>query len=395
MNPILFVLLMASFNLTQANEVKDSLRKTPVNVREEWLKKASVFDKNFTTKFSNENLSQLDLAELVEKTCGENFPYLRDPKGNFIWPQVTCQYQPSAKVLGGSTNKFLCNFKETNKKGEVKVKTRKVKYLAFTGIKNSELVPTLLAGYAAKLMGFPSDLYCPAQIECENCSSNMPYEFGKGQGHPSQETFSFPNAMVEFSPSFSTVEPDLPRPNARRAHGVKPEEMLFSVAESKQSIDRQVWLLWLNFIIESDPIPSNNKLVCRSGELTESNQVNCVDPMIYTTDYGQAFYRRFQFENWNKTPALKQVEEGVCRTGMDFELFKTIREWKDTKPWLGVTIHREAQEKFLGRIKSISDAQWLDIARFANIHRLYKVTPEQFLSAVRERISQIEAIRCQ
>ncbi len=377
------------------DSLKESLKKTPVETRTQWLKEAKVFDDSFIKKHLSENASEFSLSEFIKKTCGSSFPYSFSEKENVPWPTVQCTYEQSKRVLGGSTNKFLCNFKEKNKSGEDRVKTRKVKYLAFTGIKNSELVPTLLAGYGAKLMGLPTDLYCPAKIDCENCSSNMPYEFGKGQAAPSADTHTFPDAMVEFSPSLLTVEPNIPRSNPRRAHGVKIEDAFEVFENDSQLVDREAWLLWLNFITESDPIPSNQKLVCRDAELNSQSEIVCKDPMIFTTDYGQSFHQRFQFQNWKKVPALRLAANGQCITGMDLDFFKQIRGWKETKTWLGRPISRSAQQKFLSRIKLITDTQWLDIARFANIQRLYKVSPQEFLTAIRERISAIEKLDCQ
>lgn len=381
---------------------KELLKIVTEEERMEAISRARILDPKMSKIHAEgkDRVAQINLVEELSKVCGANFQYQNEPgSSNLGWPTVSCKYHPAEKILGGSTNKFLCDFQETKKSGETKIKTRKVKYLAFTGLKNSELIPSVMAGMLARLVGFHSDIYCPAVVKCETCPSGMPYEFGKSRGKPSESTHKFKDAMVEFEPDLMTITPNIPRSHPRRPHGVSFKVVKNISAENEaqakeMAIEREVWLLWLNFLVEMDPHSSNQKITCDKASLIGEDKVRCDKPVIYTNDYGQSFYRRFQFEKWKNTAIVTQNQDGTCSGGMTFKIFKDERDSQNKELFMEPQISQEAKELLQARLMNISDEQWKDVVRIANTERLTKISPEAFLSAVKKKIEAMSQVSC-
>lgn len=381
------------------DEIKAKLKAFTPEARSEAISRADIFEKKMDKlhRETPEKVSEIDMLNELQQICGNHFNYVHRG-ANTEWPTVSCKYHRSEKTLGGSTNKFLCDFNEIKKSGEAVVKTRKVKYLAFTGLKNSELLPSLLASTMSRMLGFPTESYCPAVVKCENCPSNMPYEFGKSQGRPSQDTFEFQEAMVEIPADLMNITPNIPRRHPRRPHGLDFNE-LFKVTDTnhksarEKAIEREVWLLWLNFIIEDDAHSSNQRIACDKASVS-GTEVHCDRPVVYTHDYGRSFFERFQFNKWKSYPPVIQSENDSCRGGMTPAVMKAARGKESNSLEIQPLISAEAKDLLVSRLRHISDKQWADIARIANIDRLMKVSPEEFLKAVKTKIEIMEQVRC-
>ncbi len=386
---------------SEKDQIKEKLKALTIEARLEAISRAEVVEKKMD-KLHRENpakVSEIDMVQELKQICGANFDYINEEgKANVTWPTVSCKYHRATKTLGGSTNKFLCDFNEVKKSGEKVVKTRKVKYLAFTGIKNSELIPSLLASTMARMMGFYTESYCPAQIKCENCPSNMPYEFGKSEGRPSQETFDFRDAMVEMQADVMTITPNIPRSHPRHPHGLSWTE-IFKVQETQKksvrekAIEREAWLLWLNFIVEMDAHSGNQRIACDKATLKD-NEVFCEKPVMYTHDYGQALFRRFQFNKWRNHISLLQNGDDSCRGGMTSDVIKSERGQGATGVEVEPIISSEARDFLVSRMRNLTDKQWRDILRISNAERLLKVKPDEFVAAVKAKIEIMSQVRC-
>lgn len=382
-------------------EIKEKLKKLTPEARLEAISRAEVVEKKIDKlhREAPEKIGEINVVQELKHICGENYNYVNDEsKPNVTWPTVSCKYHRATKTLGGSTNKFLCDFNETKKNGEKVVKTRKVKYLAFTGIKNSELVPSLLASSIARLVGLPTESYCPAIISCENCPTNMPYEFGKGEGRPSRETFDFKDAMVEIPADYMTITPNTAETNTRARVGVDWNEV-FKIQETtnktvrEKAIEREAWLLWLNLIVEMDAHRGNQKISCGKAS-TDGSQVYCESPVMYTHDYGQSFFRRFQFNKWkNHIPLIQNADE-TCSGGMTKNILKDEKGGNPDGPELAPIVSAEARDFLVSRLRNITDRQWIDIVRIVNTERLFRVSPEDFLKAMKTKIEMMSQVRC-
>ena len=390
-----------ALNQTPKDEMKAKLKSLTPEARLDAISRAEIMEKKIDRlhRESPEKISEINMVQELSQFCGANYVYTNEEaKPNVGWPTVSCKYHRAETTLGGSTNKFLCDFNETKKNGEKVIKTRKVKYLAFTGIKNSELVPSLLASTMARLVGFHTESYCPAIVKCENCPTNMPYEFGKSQGRPSRETFDFADAMVEIPADLMTITPNTPRIHPRWPHGLNWNEVLKIQATSGKSvrekaIEREAWLLWLNFIVDMDAHTSNQRVACDKASLNGS-EVFCDKPVLYSHDYGQAFFRRFQFNKWRSHSPLIQNADESCRGGMTSEVIKGEKGSGATEIYIGPLISAEARDFLVSRLRNVSDRQWLDILRIANAERLLRVKPSDFVAAVRLKIEAMANIRC-
>lgn len=386
-------------NLSKS-EIKEKFSKLTLEARLEALARADITEKKMDKlhRESSEKISEIDMVEELKQLCGSLYNYLNDAsKANVSWPTVTCKYHQAEKVLGGSTNKFLCDFSETKKNGEKIIKTRKVKYLAFGGVNKSELIPSILASTMARMVGFPTESYCPALVKCENCPSNMPWEFGRGRGRGSYDTYDFKDAMVEIQSDLIAMTPNTARESAGKAHGVDLNELVNIRGTEKKSsrdkaIEREAWLLWLNFIVEMDATSSNQRLACDKYS-QQGSEIYCDKPIMYTHDYGQSFYRRFQFDKWKSVNPLIQNTDETCQGGMTPQVMKETNGSQNHIE-VGPIISSEARDFLVSRLRRISDKQWRDILRISNAQRLLKVTPDEFLNAVKIKIEIMEKIRC-
>lgn len=384
----------------QKNQIKEKLKIVTLESRLEALSRAEVIEKKIDKlhRQSPEKIAEIDLIKELSDICGANFKYENNnSKPNISWPTVSCKYHQAEKVVGGSTAKFLCDFNEVKKDGQKVVKTRKVKFMPFSGLKRSELVPSIVASTMSRLVGFHTESYCPALIQCENCPSSDPWTFGKARSSGSFQTYDFQDSMVEFETDLMTITPNIPRVQKDKAHGVALGEIKnVKDTESKSArekmIEREAWLLWLNFVVEMDATDANQRLACDKASLNGDN-VYCDKPVMYTHDYGQSFYRRFQFDRWKNVPPLVQNADNTCRGGMTPEVMKETGG-SQTSIEVGPQISAEARDFLVSRLKNISDKQWMDIVRIANTQRLYKVAPEAFLSAIKSKIDNLAQARC-
>lgn len=392
----------ADMSVEQKAEIEEKLKALTPEARLEAISRAEVVEKEIDQlhRETPEKIAEIDVVENLNQICGANYGYINDlARRNVAWPTVSCKYHRSEKILGGSTNKFLCDFNETKKNGEKTVKTRKVKYPAFLGMPHSELVPSLLSSSIARMIGFYTESYCPALIVCENCPHNMPYEFGKSRGRASHRTFGFRNSMVEMKAKVMTITPNTPRVHPRKPHGLAWTE-LFNIQETAQkskrelAIEREAWLLWLNFIVEMDAYSSNQRLACDEAHLKDS-EVYCDKPVMYTHDYGQSFFGRFQFEKWKEHLPLIQNPDGTCRGGMTSKVIRTEKGGHHRADvHIGPLVSAEARDFLVGRLRHISDKQWRDISRIANTQRLFSVSPTDFLITVKAKIELMARVSC-
>jgi hypothetical protein len=384
------------------NQIKEQLKTVTVEERAEAISRADVFVSKIS-RIHNESpqkISEVDMVQELVSVCGPQYSYSnKAEKPNVGWPTLDCTYHQDNRSLSGATRKFYCTFKEKNKKGEEVLKRRKVKYTTFFRISKSELVPTIMASTMASLLGFHTERYCPAKIRCQNCPSSDPWEDNRASAPPSNETHEFDYAMVEMPADLMTITPNTPRESEFVPHGLKWEELkLVKDTESKtareRAIEREAWLLWVNFLADTDALFFNQRISCDKVEII-SGKAFCLKPVVYGHDYGHAFHFRFNYERWRVHAPLLSAENGTCRGGLTDKLLKSERGKSQDGLHVSPVISAEARDLLVSRMRNVSDKQWRDIMRISNAPRLYRdVSPDDFVQAMKAKIEFMSQVQC-
>ena len=401
---LLTILVLSHFeNASASGEQKAALKNSSVESRLEAISRAEVMDESIDRLYREtpEQVSQIDMTEELKQICGAAFNYNNNPKKDYVsWPTVSCKYKQDDLSLSGATKKFNCDFNELTKKGKENVKKRKVKYSSYFRLGSSELVPTILASTISRMLGFYTESYCPAKVKCENCPSSDPWaDSNRSSGAPSNETHEFDYAIVERPAELMTITPKSDQPKNSYPHGVFWKELL-SIKETEgktvkdKAIEREAWLLWLNFLVDTDAYNFNQRISCAKASGDDAD-VFCEKPVVYTHDYGHAFNYRFKFEKWKTRPPILQNKDGTCRGGMTAEVMKDERGSKDT-PQLHISplISSEARDLLVSRMRIMTDKQWRDIFRISNAEKLFRVSTDDWLSTIREKIEAMGRAQC-
>lgn len=401
---LLTILIVSHFEKASASdEQKAALKNSSIESRLEAISRADVMNERIDRLYREtpEQISQIDMTEELKQICGAGFNYNNNQrKENVGWPTVSCKYKQDNLSLSGATKKFNCDFNEVSKKGLNIVKKRKVKYAGFFRLGSSELVPTILASTIARMLGFYTEAYCPAKVKCENCPSSDPWADNNRSSAPgSGETFEFNYAMVERPADLMTITPKSEQPANSYPHGVFWKELL-SIKETDgktvkdKAIEREAWLLWVNFLADTDAFNFNQRISCAKAS-GSGPDVFCEKPVVYTHDYGHAFSYRFKFENWKTRLPMIQNKDGTCRGGLTAEVMKDERGSKDNAHLhISPQISSEARDLLVGRMRIITDKQWRDIFRISNAERLFRVSTDDWLSTVREKIEIMGRAQC-
>lgn len=404
--PALLILLILSHfeNAAASDEQKTALKNSSPETRLELISRADVMEEKIDRlhRESPELISQIDMTEELKQICGTAFNYNNNPKKDYIsWPTVNCKYkQDTLMSLSGATKKFNCDFNEITKKGKETLKKRKVKYATYFKLGSSELVPTILASTIARMLGFYTEAYCPAKVKCENCPSADPWaDSNRASAPPSGETHEFDYAMVERPADLMTITPKSDQPANSYPHGVSWKELL-SIKETEgktikeKAIEREAWLLWVNFLVDTDAFHFNQRISCAKASGSGAD-VTCEKSVVYTHDYGHAFNYRFKFEKWKTRPPIIQNKDGTCRGGMTAEVMKEERGSKDNSHMhISPMISSEARDLLVGRLRIITDKQWRDIFRISNAEKLFRVSADDWLSTIREKIETLGRVQC-
>lgn len=340
------------------------------------------------------------VEDLVKPNCDANFSYLENGKVN--WPEYTCRYiadsDQTKKKLGGGSPKFLCEFDDPTKKSGKSV--RRVKYSNANLFKFKGEVPdVILASSISKLMGFPTNFYCPMQITCIGCPSDDPWEKNSHASSAAQEgaVVKFPNAMsnIDF-PGYvistgddkKTIQWDELKlaklPNASEADDAERVRKL---------IEREAWMLWFHFIQHTDAHAENQHVACLKAKTDSSGTVECERSAIYAHDYGHAFNTHLNLQlGWSQNPTF-QSGLNECKGILDSK--------GGVKPRpavggliMGSRISDEARALLVSRLEKITDDQWKQAFLLARADKASRTTATDWLDMVKTKIRDLQTVRC-
>jgi hypothetical protein len=402
-----FLLLTLSLNLAQATSdsqmekssrkaLKDAFKNVSVEMRQSLISQAEIFRASPIEK-SRRNSQDFSLQGWLKDQCGDAFVYQQE-KDSFQWPEVSCQYTPDDGGFGGATAKVKCLL--TDEKNPEKLNDVKVKY-AEPGRKLSktEIAPTFIAATVANLLGFYSNIYCPARVLCKGCPSANPWDNHRATAPKGTQDFLLNMALIELQPKVMNVRN--PAPEKQYSQGLDFDELAQlskdPLVRKKQAIEREAFLLWQHFLVDLDAFSFNQRIACAKGSL-ENGNLTCDKSVAYTHDYGHAFFDYMQLEKWKNQPMLISRGDGACIGGVIEETFLSERRRKNKAQWLGASFSEEARLLLLSKMEQIPESLWLEIFQLSRAKEMdnwfFRVNSSLFMEGVKSKIEQLQSARC-
>ncbi len=339
------------------------------------------------------------VEDFVKPNCEANFSYLENGKVN--WPEYTCNYIADAepkKKLGGGSPKFLCEFADDTKKSGKSVK--RVKYSNANLIKLKGEVPdVILASSISKLMGFPTNFYCPMRITCIGCPSDDPWEKNGRATGPAQ-----PGSVVKFSYAMSNVDfPGYVISASEDKKAVQWEELKLakvpnaSAADDaervRKLIEREAWMLWFHFIQHTDAHVENQHVACLKATTNSSGTIECEKSAIYAHDYGHAFNTHLNLKlGWSQNPTFKPGSnkcEGILSSNGGVKPRPAVEGII-----MGSKISEEARALLVSRLEKITEDQWTQAFVLSRAEKASRINEKEWLDMVKTKIGELQSARC-
>lgn len=393
---ILGAILICGSAQAKQDFVENYFENLSSQVREGLLKNLKVS----SDQFANQSI-RVDVVDELNENCKGFASYSRESSGAIIIPEVRCHYVAD-DGLDGMTPKFKCKFKDASGEG----KKLKVKYANGVGSSGKEIATAIVGASMARLMGFKADTYCPARVICEGCSQD-PWSKENGQNHSSGDALKdvqnrFDNALIEIKiPGWKLSEP---RNGARKPLGFEWDELALvdeGLAQSVQDqihIEREAYMLWINFIYHTDADAHNNRLVCENLDPnnTQLQKPVCGSVVGYAHDYGDSF-RRFDLNSFVNTPVFfSSWNKAAPLASFGAEGNHCVGTMGGGEGAIGnATYSEESRRFFLKRIALITDAQLTDLLSLAQVDAIgSKSSISDWIEGIRNKIVEVNAKRC-
>jgi hypothetical protein len=345
---------------------------------------------------------KIDVVKYLSESCG--FEYTRDAEGNPVRPTLNCNYDPRAEDDGfnGMTAKFGCQFEMTNKRGEKKLKTMKVKYDPFKqqGGGHKEIPQAVMGTLFARLLGFHTGNYCPADVVCNNCPNDNPWELSKKSTGPAAagSRVEFKNVVASVNLSGYKIM-DTKNTDPVKAIGFYFQNELNKIYPANKQVaeqlktERDSLTLWINFAVARDAGAYNTKMYCvKSAPVTEANpQPKCLQSVAIINDYGNAFGYRGQKEKISLSkfsgPALRS-SFGRDDFAQNDELITTGAN--GTAGADGVKISKAGRDLFVKSAEAITDQQLEDVLKLSQIHLTSDSSIQKWKDGFRRKVKEVK-----
>jgi hypothetical protein len=223
---------------------------------------------------------------------------------------VECRYVQT--VLGGTTNKFHCDFvratDSNNKPIDIKLKKLKVRYDSIKTF--SDVITTRLAW----VLGFGSDIETPVvKVICDGCSRDPFHQKAPVQG---QQTFT--QVSIETSLPGGEgiyVEDTRYSKDKGRDNAAWLWEELKFINDPERKAQGDALKLLAVFLEHGDSKAIQNSLMCLTD--FDSNGI-CNDPFLYVQDFGSTL-----------------GSGGISVHPLDFKKWTTASVWEDSQRCIG------------------------------------------------------------
>jgi hypothetical protein len=390
-------LFVALQSFAKKDQLEIYFEKVSTEVRDEVISRANVSYDHYLNEDGRADV----LAEL-NSNCKNIVTYSRDEQGQIIKPTVNCIYIADDN-LDGMSPKFKCKFKDVN--GESK--KLKVKYSNSAGQSGKEIATGILGPSMARLMGFKADTYCPAIINCEGCSADPWSKDGNNQAHSSKPAISgmntiFNYALIEIK--LDGLKVSEPRNGARKPLGFDWAELravdhrLSAAQQDQVRIEREAYMLWINFIYHTDADAHNNRLVCEKVDdlLSRPETPYCGAAAAYAHDYGDSF-RRMKLADFINTPVFFTgfvKEHPLSSWGTEGN--KCVGTMGGGEGAIGnAEFSEEAKKLFLERASRISKVQLIDLMNLADVSAIdSSSTAESWANAILDKFNKVSKKSC-
>jgi len=384
-------------------KVKDYLRNLSVSERNQAIEKAQVT----MPDYQPEKVSSIDIIEDTEKRCGPQFKYQKEVRSSqdsesgtgrsyevYKWPQVSCLYKADDGGFGGFSAKFACDFENSSAKDGFSQKKVKYSKSASQPLK-SEIVETIMATTLTRLLGFYTESYCPLEASCKNCPSNDPWGQNRGQSAPVEGRHeTFPWAMTENAFSGFVVSNKVIEPQSQGLEWseLKLVDQADPIKARQMLIEREAWILWINFLQTLDAGYFNQRIYCLKAKVAGDGRPFCEESIVYTHDYGHSFYGHFNFSAWSRSSVFqKNSPPGLCRGNLLRSSIK--RDWLKGDVFEPI-ISSEARDLLVDRLSRITQTQWSQVYQLSRAEEASQVSLKDFLRVVQSKISELKNASC-
>ena len=358
---------------------------------------------SFKKEDDKDNLTQkIDVVNYLSEACG--FTYTRDAEGNPVRPTVNCTYDPRAADDGfnGMTAKFDCKFEMTNKNGEKKFKTLKVKYDPYKqqGGGYKEIPQAIMGTLFARLLGFHTGNYCPMNVVCNDCPNDNPWELSnKSTGAAAAGSrVEFNNVVVAVNlPGYKIMDTNNTDPVKAVGFYFKNELNKIYPADQQLAenlrIERDALTLWINFALARDAGAYNTKMYCiKSVPASEANpHPTCLESVAIINDYGNAFGYEGQKEKMSLSKFLRPAFRSNFNSFDSHQSNELITTGANgTAGADGVKISEAGRDLFVKSAEAITDQQLDDILKLAQIQLTSDSNIQKWKDGFRRKVKSVK-----
>lgn len=382
--------------------VRDYFKSVSEDERSDALSRAELFVNNYDP----EKVAQINIVGDLHQLCGEPYRYqqtqvsdfsdfAKAPKASYTWPVIPCNYSADTeKKMSGGSAKFQCDF--VNPESKDGIATRKIKYANYSNDPlRSEVVETIIAFNLAKLVGFHTNVYCPAILECQNCPNSTPWNSQRASVAGSNKKYRIEWSLIERPLAAYMVST---RSSGNAPRGVDWGELKLVKTDTEDErkrilIEREAWMLWIHFLAHTDAADFNQRLSCLKAESLRDEKYSCKQPILYTHDYGHAFYRHLDFFKWSRLPVFQDSDQNAgCRAGMTKDNIPGQSPLKGVI--LGAEISAEARDLLVQRLGRVTDDQWKTLYQLARAEEASTYNTGDFLNVIKRKIKQMNNANC-
>lgn len=333
----------------------------------------------------------VDVLTELNKSCGFLGAYQRTEEGLLQIPRVSCVYRKESH-FDGMSPKFRCDFVSAS--GETL--SAKVKYANSLRATAKEIAPAVLVSGLSHLMGFVTDIYCPATIICEGCSQDPWHQMQRSAAPAMPDTMNeFRYAVVEMKvPGLKISEPRL---GAEKPLGLAWEDLskvssAWSPSQQAQKLaEREALMLWMNFIFHTDADAHNNRLICQDWMPHVEGTYICRSPVAYVHDYGDAFLK-MNFNNYREKSVFSDWGSwwpvdlfGRC-VGSLGEGEGAIRH---------AVFSEEARLEFMRRFARVSKRQMEDYLNLIHVQEISGFGTPTWVRLFAQKMEEVQNARCE
>ena len=354
-------------------------------------------------------VNKIDVVKYLSDVCG--FEYSRNAEGHPVRPTLECTYnpRPSDNGFNGMTAKFDCDFERTEEKNSAENKkppgprTLKVKYDPFKqpGGGYKEIPQAIMGTLFARLLGFHTGTYCPADVICKDCPNDNPWELSNNSKGPAAvgSRVKFENVVISINhKGFKIMDTTNNDPVKAIGFYFKKELNKINPSDKTQAAElkteRDALTLWINFARNRDAGAYNTKLYCVKSETSQTIESKpvCLEAAALINDYGNSFGYAGQREKIELSKFKDHPLRNTSFSGENIDANSSLITVgaNGTAEPAGIEIGDSGRKLFVKYAESITDQQLDDIFRLAQIHLTSDSSVEEWKSTFKKKVKRVK-----